>query len=351
MTEDLTSKSKHLAAIDEPTPHPPHLQPPPTYTTPTSPTCPTRGCSDAWVCGCAVGTDGKGVEETHQENMRTRRARRTEERLSRARPSTSADWGWLPDEVTTHIILECAPLPLLPSLARVSTSFYRLVSPRLHPLHELRETYDFTREECLGPTTDIRAHRPRDGLPLAMCIRAAALVGAFSHILNLHFESSDLGNKGACALAEAFSRGGFPQLEVLWLFNNGICAEGAVALADALTPSLRYPSRGCSLRTLSISANRIGDEGMAQLSQRLLGGALPSVSSLYIWSNLVGDSGMRALANALAKGALPFILSLDIGFDNPGNVEPLQIEMQKRRAARLLVDPEEDLPHPLPDLQ
>ena len=66
------------------------------------------------------------------------------------------------------------------------------------------------------------------------------------------------------------------------------------------------------LQTLYLSANPLGDEGIAALISPPTSG-LAKLRCLYLNSTKVSDDGCAALASALAKGAMPAleILSLE----------------------------------------
>ena len=73
-----------------------------------------------------------------------------------------------------------------------------------------------------------------------------------------------LGDAGVEALAAALKEGAGAKLQVLFLFNNGITAKGAQALAGCLA--------ACgSLRVLSLDGNELDDAAKQTLREAVAG--------------------------------------------------------------------------------
>ncbi|MFG3715938.1 gala protein [Micromonospora sp. NPDC047730] len=92
-----------------------------------------------------------------------------------------------------------------------------------------------------------------------------------------------------------------PLVRHLLLGTNGLGAEGARAVAEALRP-------GHHLETLYLGCNRIDPAGVDALAARLAGDH--TVRALWLKRNPVGDEGVRRLAAALAVNST--IRTLDL---------------------------------------
>jgi hypothetical protein len=66
----------------------------------------------------------------------------------------------------------------------------------------------------------------------------------------------------------------------------------------------------------TLTANKIGDEGMIKLSESLGKGSLASLKELYLGGTQIGDAGVTALADVCAKGALANLTILLLGGNN-----------------------------------
>lgn len=85
--------------------------------------------------------------------------------------------------------------------------------------------------------------------------------------------------------------------------TNGITARSAEALA-------RYLATWCALESLSISCNRLGDDGIEAIAPALA--QARTLRRVSLASNRIGPRGARALAAALAENTS--IELLDLGF-------------------------------------
>ncbi|MGC4766821.1 gala protein [Micromonospora sp. DT46] len=92
-----------------------------------------------------------------------------------------------------------------------------------------------------------------------------------------------------------------PLVRHLLLGTNGLGADGARAVAEALRP-------GHHLQTLYLGCNRIDPAGVDALADRLAGD--DTVRALWLKRNPVGDEGVRRLAAALAVNSA--IRTLDL---------------------------------------
>jgi hypothetical protein len=87
---------------------------------------------------------------------------------------------------------------------------------------------------------------------------------------------------------------GSPHAVHLLLGTNGLGAEGARRVADALTPGHR-------IRTVYLGCNRIDAEGAAALAGRIA--VDDSVRALWLKRNPIGDDGVARLCAALATNS------------------------------------------------
>ena len=89
--------------------------------------------------------------------------------------------------------------------------------------------------------------------------------------------------------------------------NKGLSAADLATLATmgSVLPALKW----LDLMEHSGSAN---PDGVSQLAEGLIAGALPAVTFLYIDGMHVGDAGATALAAALDRGALPRLKSIEL---------------------------------------
>lgn len=85
---------------------------------------------------------------------------------------------------------------------------------------------------------------------------------------------------------------GSPHAVHLLLGTNGLGADGAKAVADALTP-------GHGIRTVYLGCNRIDAEGMGPLAARLA--VDDGVKALWLKRNPIGDAGVARLCAALGS--------------------------------------------------
>mgnify|MGYP002004186688 FL=1 len=134
-------------------------------------------------------------------------------------------------------------------------------------------------------------------------------------IVNMH-----VGDAGASALAAALGRGALPRLRALFLCHVAIGDAGLIALAPALR---QLPA----LKTLNLSDNPLGDEGIAALlvvvappppppppasAPSSPTGGLTQLTELFLEGTQVADAGCAALASALSSGALPPLERLEL---------------------------------------
>jgi len=114
-----------------------------------------------------------------------------------------------------------------------------------------------------------------------------------------------------------------PKLRYLSLYTNRISDEGAVALAESDTLS--------NLETLDLSFNRIGDRGACALANT---GKLKKLKTLHLDANRIGFEGMSALASSQG---LPALVELNMQYNlmDPQGLELLH-ESTKLNSKRAL---------------
>ena len=119
----------------------------------------------------------------------------------------------------------------------------------------------------------------------------------------------DIGDNGAALLARwACVSGSLHNLKSLSLSRNQIGDDGVRFLAGAIASGSLE-----NLQYLYLEDNLIGDAGMASLAGAIASGSLGKLESLWLESNPIGDPGMTALAGAIASGSLPNLKELIVG--------------------------------------
>ena len=104
---------------------------------------------------------------------------------------------------------------------------------------------------------------------------------------SVDLSAQNLGEEGSAYVIEALA---FNQACLsLELSKNGIGRVGVAALSQVLN--------SCSLKTLVLSTNSVGDEGSELLATALSGNSL--MQKLELGQNGIGDRGACALAEAL----------------------------------------------------
>lgn len=142
-------------------------------------------------------------------------------------------------------------------------------------------------DDLASPCAAIFATEPVTRLTIMSASPATLLPlakdGAFTRVVRLTIRGN-LGDEGAKVLASALARRPFP-LHSLNLGSANIGAEGALALGAALD--------GC--RSLTLTGNPIGDEGVAALAKSK---PLASLETLFITATDLTDEGIATLARS-----------------------------------------------------
>ena len=115
----------------------------------------------------------------------------------------------------------------------------------------------------------------------------------------LYLNSSQIGDKGATALARAMK--GNTTLQELSLSNNQISVKGATALAYAVKGNT-------TLQRLSHDFNQISDKGATALAQAMKGNT--TLQLLALTGNEISDKGVTALAIAMKGNTTLQVLDL-----------------------------------------
>jgi Ran GTPase-activating protein (RanGAP) involved in mRNA processing and transport len=138
---------------------------------------------------------------------------------------------------------------------------------------------------------------------------AVALAAVVPHLIYLRrilLSDNRLGDEGCSILCQAIARMSGGALEEIDLDNNRIRRAGAQDLALIL--------RNGKVASLSISANRMGDEAVARLGEGLVSQSC-RVEYLDISANEAGELTCKALAAALAAHDTK-LKSLDISWNS-----------------------------------
>ena len=138
----------------------------------------------------------------------------------------------------------------------------------------------------------------RDVLPAGANFSSPALVVDLEGCTALNLYSSNIGDSGAAAIAEALKSN--TAVTLLFLYNNNIGDRGAAAVAGAV-------KNNAAVTTLYLYSNNIGDSGAAAIAEALKNNAL---TKLDLGSNAIGDSGAAAIAEALKSNTALTYLQL-----------------------------------------
>lgn len=135
--------------------------------------------------------------------------------------------------------------------------------------------------------------------------RARLLVGAglshLAHVSHVDMSFNVISDVGARAVAAYMGQSA--SLTALTLVDNNIRASGARALAHGLAAD------SCSLHSLDLRLNYIGDEGVVEL-YRVLTVRNRSLTSINVSSNLCTEMSASALADMLRHNSV--ITAVDI---------------------------------------
>ena len=126
-----------------------------------------------------------------------------------------------------------------------------------------------------------------NGIGMEGAISIAKMLQANHTLVGLHLGMNDIGNVGAEALAQGLCTS---VLEKLDLSDNGIDAEGALALASMLRINK-------SLHELNLAFNSIGDTGAASIAEVLEFNS--TLKYLSLRRNYIGNKGAYAFARKL----------------------------------------------------
>ncbi|KAK3274798.1 hypothetical protein CYMTET_17040 [Cymbomonas tetramitiformis] len=138
---------------------------------------------------------------------------------------------------------------------------------------------------------------------------AEAVKSADCKLDTLNISGNGIGDEGAEALAETVKSADC-KLHVLNLSRNGIGGDGAKALAEAVK------SADCKLHTLDLSDNGIGDDGTKALAETVKS-ADCKLHTLDLSDNETGAEGAKALAEAV-KSADCKLHTLNLSYNETG---------------------------------
>ena len=122
-------------------------------------------------------------------------------------------------------------------------------------------------------------------------------------VTTLDLGGSNIGDKGAEALAKALKNNN--TVTILNLWDNNIGVEGAKALSEAL-------ENNEIVTALYLAGNNIGDEGAKALTK-----SFNTVTTLDLGGSNIGDKGAEALAKALKNNKT--VTTLYLGENNIGD--------------------------------
>eukprot|EP00929_Paragymnodinium_shiwhaense_P051895 TRINITY_DN26045_c0_g1_i1.p1 TRINITY_DN26045_c0_g1~~TRINITY_DN26045_c0_g1_i1.p1 ORF type:complete len:695 (-),score=209.78 TRINITY_DN26045_c0_g1_i1:123-2207(-) len=120
--------------------------------------------------------------------------------------------------------------------------------------------------------------------------RLAEMFKCNETLRSLDLDMNRIGDVGAAELAAALSQN--QALNSLELHSNAIGAQGAAKLAEALRPG-----HNVTLRTLSLTDNKVRDEGAVYFAEALAENV--TLCGLFLGKNEIGDQGGSRLAEML----------------------------------------------------
>lgn len=168
----------------------------------------------------------------------------------------------------------------------------------------------------IGPQLDLRDNKLMHLPPLSpsefgTLSRMLAVSCSLRHLTTLRISGRARQPQHFCsvaAFAGRLSARSLPQLSTLDLNGAQMGADGAHALADALTRDAVS-----SLTSLDLTYNALSPAPFRGLTRALAGGALPRLRSLLLALNAqLGCEGACYLAEALAAGATPVLSNLNL---------------------------------------
>ena len=131
----------------------------------------------------------------------------------------------------------------------------------------------------------------------------AFAAGAGASLRNFYVDRGEIGDVGLAAFCSHIIHAPASVLQnlyELWLSNNQIGDEGAVALFDALGDGAL-----ANLGDLRLQFNQVGDAGLDRLSVALGKGALSKTWYLGLSDNAFTDVGLGALEVCVEAGGMP----------------------------------------------
>ena len=137
-----------------------------------------------------------------------------------------------------------------------------------------------------------------DGVEGARAI--VSVLKKLKKLKTLNLSANTIGDEGATEIADALP----PTLETLFLDSLQIEKDSAKAIAEKLLELQ-------SLKKLSLASNNIGDVGAIAIANALP----PTLETLILNNNLIGDAGATAIAGALP----PTFETLVLYFNRIGN--------------------------------
>eukprot|EP00592_Proboscia_alata_P013882 CAMPEP_0194391946 /NCGR_PEP_ID=MMETSP0174-20130528/118760_1 /TAXON_ID=216777 /ORGANISM="Proboscia alata, Strain PI-D3" /LENGTH=428 /DNA_ID=CAMNT_0039186819 /DNA_START=289 /DNA_END=1575 /DNA_ORIENTATION=+ len=125
---------------------------------------------------------------------------------------------------------------------------------------------------------------------------------------------SQIGTRGATALAGHILSGSCPSLHSLFLGWNGVGQRGLVELIKALLLRFEIENHDVTaLKCLDLSANNINSPGLLVLEDAFKkSAAFRMITELNISSNFIGDKGAMAIVNMMLVGYLAKIIKLHL---------------------------------------
>lgn len=153
---------------------------------------------------------------------------------------------------------------------------------------------------------------PKADLPLVARLYKETAQSFFGRATRLHHARSGWGVHEFICFAEVLPL--CMVCEVLNLSINESRSEGAAALAAAVSASTAVLP---CLKTLYLSRNQIGDEGLAAFTAALRGGALPRLSLLDVSDNAASAEAQDELSTVCRERGITFIRQVELRSGKP----------------------------------
>lgn len=127
-----------------------------------------------------------------------------------------------------------------------------------------------------------------------LCVLLDGLKSDSCKLPKLQLSCMNIGNEGACYLADVLSNN--EELVTLSLVNDKIRDSGAISLAEML-------KQNSNIEILALDHNKFGPKGTAAITD-VLSSHNESLRKLYLWGNRIQDEGAYKIAQMLTENSI-----------------------------------------------